>query len=81
MSPTHLCTIGGIFLLKSVVRYAALVRYSQFGGCPIFGSSKCTASTEIAVGTSTVDRYLEEVRYWEGPLSEVPLCMILWEAK
>ena len=40
---------------------------SEFGGCPIFGSRKCTASTEIAVGTST------EVRYWEGPLSEVPL--------
>ena len=46
--------------------------YSEFGGCPIFGSRKCTASTGIAVGTSTVVRYSEEVRYWEGPLSEVP---------
>ena len=27
----------------------------------------------VNVGTSTVGRYLEEVRYWEGPLSEVPL--------
>ena len=37
------------------------------------GSRKCTASTGIAVGTSTAVRYSEEVRYWEGPLSEVPL--------
>ena len=27
----------------------------------------------IAVGTSTVVRYTEEVHYWEGPLSEVAL--------
>ena len=27
----------------------------------------------LAVGTSTVVRYSEEVRYWEGPLSEVSL--------
>ena len=59
--------------MESVVRYAALVRYSEFGGCRIFGSSKCIVSTGIAVGTSTVVRYSEEVRYWEGPLSEVPL--------
>ena len=59
--------------MESVARYAALVRYSEFGGCPLFGSRKCTASTGIAVGTSTVVRYSEEVRYWEGPLSEVPL--------
>ena len=30
-------------------------------------------STGIAVGTSTVVHYSEDVRYWEGPLSEVPL--------
>ena len=30
-------------------------------------------STGIAVGTSTEVHYTEEVRYWEGPLSEVPL--------
>ena len=30
----------------------------------------------IAVGTSTVVRYSEEVRYWEGPLSEVLLYSI-----
>ena len=59
--------------MESVVRCAALVRYWEFGGCPLFGSRKCTASTGIAVGTSTVARYSEEVRYWEGPLSEVPL--------
>ena len=46
--------------------------HSEFGGCAIFGSIKCTASTGIAVGTSSVVRYSEDVRYWEGPLSEVP---------
>ena len=72
-SPAHLSVIGGDFVLESVIRCAAFVRYSEFGGCPLFGSRKCTASTGIAVGTSTVVRYSEEVRYWEGPLSEVPL--------
>ena len=52
------------------------MRYWEFGGCPLFGSRKCTASTGIAVGTFTVVRYSEEVRYWEGPLSEVPLYFI-----
>ena len=65
--------IEGDFVLESAVRCAAFVRYSEFGGCPLFGSRKCTASTGIAVGTSTAVRYSEEVRYWEGPLSEVPL--------
>ena len=68
-----MCVIGGDFVLESVVWCAAFVRYSEFGGCPLFGSRKCTASTGIAVGTSTVVRYSGEVRYWEGPLSEVPL--------
>ena len=54
-------------------RYAAHVRCSEFGGCPLLGSSKCNASTGIAVGTSTVVRYSEEVHYWEGPLSEISL--------
>ena len=53
-----------------------LAVYSEFGGCALFGSRKCTASTGIAVGTSTVVGYSEEVRYWEGPLSEVPLYVI-----
>ena len=68
-SPAHLSVIGGDFVLESVVR-------SEFGGCLLFGSIKCTASTGIAVGTSTVVSYSEEVRYWEGPLSEVPLCTV-----
>ena len=72
-SPAHLYVIGGDFVLESVVWCAGFVRYSEFGGCPLFGNIKCTASTGIAVGTSTVVRYSEEVRYWEGPLSEVPL--------
>ena len=73
MSPAQLSVIGGDFVLESVVWCAAFGRYSEFGGCPLFGNRKCTASTGIAVGTSTVVRYSEEVRYWEGPLSEVPL--------
>ena len=58
-SPAHLFVIGCAF------RYAALVRYSEFGDSPLFGSRKCSASTGIAVGTSTVVRYIEEVRYCE----------------
>ena len=60
----HLSVIGGVFLFESVIRYAALVRYSEFGVCSLFGSSKCIASTGIAVGTSTVVRYSDEVRNW-----------------
>ena len=72
-SPTHLSVIGGDSVLESVVLCAAFVRYSEFGGCPLFRIRKCTASMGIAVGTSTVIRYSEDVCYWEGPLSEVPL--------
>ena len=54
--PAHLSVIGGVFILESVIRYTALVRYSEFGGCPLFGSRKCIASTGIKVGTSTVNR-------------------------
>ena len=71
--PAHLSVIRGDFVLESVVRYAALVCYSESGDCPLFGSRRCTVSTGIAVGTSPAVRYSEEVRYWEGPLSEVPL--------
>ena len=49
MSSANLCVIG---LLESVVRYAALVCYSKFGGCALFGSSKCIVFTGIAVATS-----------------------------
>ena len=72
-SPTHLSVIGGYFVLEIVVRCTAFVCYSEFGGCPLFGSRRSTASAGIAVGTSTVVRYSEEVRYWEDPLLEVPL--------
>ena len=61
-SPAHLSVVGGAFLMESVVRYAALVRYLEFGGCPLFGSSKYIACKGIAVGTSTVVRY-SEVHY------------------
>ena len=72
-SPAHLSVIGGDFVLQSVIRCTVFVRYSEFGGCTLFGSRKCTASTGIEVGTSTVVRYSEKARYWEGPLSEVLL--------
>ena len=55
-SPAHLAVIGGNFVFKSVLWYTALVCYSEFGGCPLFGSIKCTASMGIEVGTSTVVR-------------------------
>ena len=72
-SPSHLSVIGGALLQERYVRYAALVRCRKFRGFPLLGSRKCIASTRIAVGTSTEVRHTEEVRYWEGPLSEVPL--------
>ena len=52
--------------MESVARYAALVvvRYS--------GAENVLRLRELAVGTSTVVLNSEEVRYWEGPLSEVP---------
>ena len=39
MSPTDLFVIGGAFMLESVVWYIVLVRYLEFRGCPLFGSS------------------------------------------
>ena len=72
-NPIHLSVIGGAFLLESIVRYAVIVRYPEFGGCLLFGSSKCIVSSGIPVGTSTVVHCTEEVQYWEGSLSEVPL--------
>ena len=60
-------------LLQERYHLVALVRCLEFRGCSLFGSRKCIVSTGIAVGTSTEVHYTEEVRYWEGPLSEVPL--------
>ena len=72
MSPAYLSIIGGDFVLESVVWYSALVRYLEFGGCPLFRSRKCIVSTGIAVGASSVVRYLE-VCYWELPLYILPI--------
>ena len=49
-SPAHFFVIGGAFTFESVVRYTALVRYSEFGGCPLFGSRKCIAYMGIVDG-------------------------------
>ena len=64
MSHAHLSVIGGDFVLESVAWYAALVRYSEFGGRLLFGRRKCTASTGIAVGTSTMVCYSEDVAHF-----------------
>ena len=71
--PAHLSVIGGAFLLESIICCTWIVRYLEFGGCPLFGSSKCIESTGIAVGASTVVHYTVDVCYWECPLTEVPL--------
>ena len=73
MSPTHLTIIGRAFIWKSVIWYTAVVHYPEFGDCLLFGNRKCTASTGIAVGTSTVVHYTEDVHYWDGLLMEVSL--------
>ena len=49
--------IGGGFLLESIIRCLWIVRYPEFVGCPLFGSSKYIVSMGIAVGTLTVVRY------------------------
>ena len=62
--------IGGAFLLESIIWCSWIVRYPEFGGCPLFGSSKCIVSMGIAVAILTVVCY---IHYWECPLKEVPL--------
>ena len=71
--PAHLSAIGGVLLLESIIWCTRIVRCPDFRGCPLFGSSECIESMEIAVGTSTVVHYTVDVRYWEYPLTGVPL--------
>ena len=59
---------GGVFLLESIIWCKRIVHCPEFGGCPLFGSSKCIESMGIAVGASTVVRYIVDVRYSECPL-------------
>ena len=42
---------------------------------PLFGGFQCTNFNGRAIGTGNNVRYIEAVRYWEGPLIEVPLYM------
>ena len=42
-----------------------IVHCPEFGCCPLFRSSTCIESMGTAVGTSTVVRYMVDVRYWE----------------
>ena len=76
--PAHLSVIGGVFI---VIRYTVAVCYSEFGGCSLFWSRRCIAFTGIAVGTSMVVCYTEEVIYWEGPLLEIPLYICIYTVK
>ena len=76
--PAHLFIIGGAFLLESIIWCTRIVRCSEFGGCPLFGSSKCIESTGIAVGASTAVRYTVDIRYWECLLMDVPLYYIIY---
>ena len=71
--PSHSSIIGGAFLLESIIWCTQIVCCPLFGGCLLFGSSKCIESTGIAVGASTIVRYTVDVRYWECPLTKVPL--------
>ena len=48
----NLSVIGGAFLLESIIWCMWIVRCPEFGGCPLFGSSKCIESTGIAIGIS-----------------------------
>ena len=71
--PANLSVIGGALLLESIIWCTRIVRCPEFGGCPLFESSKCIEFVGIAVGVSTVVRYTVDVRYWECPLTEAPL--------
>ena len=44
----------------------------EFRGCLLFGSSKCIASTGIAVGTSIVVCYMVGICYWEYLYTAIP---------
>ena len=70
--PAHLSVIGGVFLLESIVWCTQIVCYPEFGGCLLFRSSKCIASTGIAVGIYIGCCPLD-VRHFKCPLTEVPL--------
>ena len=58
--------------MKRVMWCTSLVRCQEFGGCPLFESTKRIA-TGIAVGILIVVCYTVDVRYSEYPLSEVSL--------
>ena len=62
--------------MESIIWYTRIVCCPEFGGCPLFGSSKCIESMGIVVGASTVVHYTVDVRCWECPLMEVPLYYI-----
>ena len=75
LHPHELCLLvcyRRCFIWESVVRHAALVYWPEFRSVRYSGAEN-VLSMGIAVGTSTVVHYTEEVCYWEGPLSEVPL--------
>ena len=68
------CPLSEHFLYVSLLLRADLhVRYSEFGGCPLFGCCYRIIYMETSVGAYTSVRYSVDVRYWECPLIESPL--------
>ena len=70
-----LSVIGALLHVSLLLRAELHVRYSEFGGCPLFGCCYRNIYMETAVGACTIVRYSVDVRYWECPLIETPLYM------
>ena len=50
-----------------------IVRYRELGGCLLLGGLYCIESMPNSIGATRFVRYIEAVRFWEGPLWEVLL--------
>ena len=58
-----------------------IVRYKEFGGYPLFGSSKYIKSMVNAISAIASVHYIEADHSWEGPLSEVLLYTLMYLSK
>ena len=54
--------------LQALLEIVFLLFPTQYRGCPYLGGLKYTIYIEIAVGATACVRYLEVVRFSEGPL-------------
>ena len=75
VSRTHRRPLVGTFFV--LPRASCCVRYPEFGGYPLFRCCYCIKHMEISVGTYSSVHYLVEVRYWEYPLIESPLYLLI----